>query len=440
MTDTFALLRSRFHHALLLGLGAPAWLAGCGPGEGIENDEGFVEVMCNQLGPMYLDGLEPLEPVDYIGRGYGPLESTVAFNPVEEVGEPCASASDVDACMATIAEPPIASTLQLGEADYFLGYSVIRATRGDDVIEINSPAALRDFIVPIDTPADAVLLASSAGYSVTCNRSGARPAGTSGYTVQLFTHQGCDGRRRHLIYVNTAGEMVHLDGVTEREADPNCVVGRRPAGLIARRAAGRSVGAHFARSAELEAASVPAFETLERELLAHGAPASFAARARLAARDEVMHARDVARLARKLGGRPCKPRVVPLAAARSLEAIALENAIEGCVRETYGALVARHQAARARLPAVRRLYARIGVDETRHAALAWDIARWVESRIGAAARRRVRSATRDAVLALHESAREPVSPALADIAGLPTANSAAAMLGALQQTLWSNPR
>lgn len=107
------------------------------------------------------------------------------------------------------------------------------------------------------------------------------------------------------------------------------------------------------------------------------------------------------------------------------------------MRETYGALAAAHQALRARSPLVRGLYASIAEDETRHAARAWDIARWAEARVGAPARRRIRAATRDAVRSLHESTREPITAALAEFAGLPRPDAARLMLGALEQTLWA---
>jgi hypothetical protein len=41
-------------------------------------------------------------------------------------------------------------------------------------------------------------------------------------------------------------------------------------------------------------------------------------------------------LARRVGARPRAVQVVR-GALRSIEAIALDNAVEGCVRETYGA-------------------------------------------------------------------------------------------------------
>jgi hypothetical protein len=61
---------------------------------------------------------------------------------------------------------------------------------------------------------------------------------------------------------------------------------------------------------------------------------------------------------------------------RSLEQLAVENAVEGCVRETYGALLATWQARAAAEPRVRAMMAAVAVDETRHAQLAWDLDAW----------------------------------------------------------------
>src|SRR5207244_884717 len=118
--------------------------------------------------------------------------------------------------------------------------------------------------------------------------------------------------------------------------------GRRPAGLVAPSRSGRGgdeVGAYWARAAHLEAASVHAFRTLAADLHAYGAPRRLVEAASRAAGDEVRHARACATLARRHGSSPV-PVVVRSPPSRSLVEIAEENAVEGCVRETWGALVA----------------------------------------------------------------------------------------------------
>ena len=113
--------------------------------------------------------------------------------------------------------------------------------------------------------------------------------------------------------------------------------GRAPRGLQSPRiVAHDAVAAYFAQLAHLEAASVIAFGRLADDLARHDAPLTLRRRARRAARDESRHARAASRLARDADAKPPPVRVPPHV-DRSLEAIARENVVEGCVRETYAA-------------------------------------------------------------------------------------------------------
>jgi hypothetical protein len=206
-------------------------------------------------------------------------------------------------------------------------------------------------------------------------------------------------------------------------------VGRRPAGLSRAPCvlAAGVLGEYLAQAAYLEAASVHAFERLGRELAAHGAPRELVEAAGRSARDEVRHARVVGRLARAQGARP--PSVCLSAArVRPLSRVALENATEGCVRETFGALVATWQAMYAAHPGLRRTMRRIADDEIRHAALARSAARWMDGRLGARVRARVEQARRVEVAALRREVADPVDPVLAREAGLPDAATACRLL------------
>lgn len=167
--------------------------------------------------------------------------------------------------------------------------------------------------------------------------------------------------------------------------------GRRPAGLADTPGSSRLV-----ELARLEAASVVAFERLADELARHGAPPDLSRRARTAAADERRHARAVARLA----GIEVPAVEVAWPGPRSLFDLALENAIEGCVNETFGALLAWHQAAHAHDPHARRVFARIAPDETRHGALAWAIHRWVRPHLTPDQQARLEAAMGTAVAAL----------------------------------------
>jgi len=120
----------------------------------------------------------------------------------------------------------------------------------------------------------------------------------------------------------------------------------------------------------LEAASVPAFLRLADELRQHGAPAALVARAEQAAADEVGHAAGFAHLRAERGAPSAASPVEVPQAPRSLEALAVENAVEGCVRETFGALVAGYQARTAGDEALRRIMTRVAAEELLHAELA----------------------------------------------------------------------
>jgi hypothetical protein len=214
-------------------------------------------------------------------------------------------------------------------------------------------------------------------------------------------------------------------------------VGRRPAGLCRTRRprATNVLGDYFARASHLEAASVRAFERLQRELMAHGAPQELRDAAARSACDERRHARVTARIARRFGGQPPKVRMKP-SAARSLERIAVENVVEGCVRETAGALIATWQASKASDPEVRRCMKSIAADETRHAALAWAVAGWLETRLSSRAIERVARARRAAVARLESELPLALPVDLVVVAGLPSARDARALLATLSTRLW----
>jgi hypothetical protein len=203
---------------------------------------------------------------------------------------------------------------------------------------------------------------------------------------------------------------------------PLCRGGRRPAGLV--EAAPRStpaVGRWLAQAAHLETASVPAFVELAAELAAHGAPAALVRASLRAADDERRHARTVARLARARGAAP-PPVVREPTEPRDLSSLLLDDVVEGCVHETFAALVAAHQAAAAEAPDVRSAYATIARDEARHALLSFAIADWAGARVARTAARRAEDARQEAISSLARAAE--IEPTELGGLGLPEATRA----------------
>jgi hypothetical protein len=122
---------------------------------------------------------------------------------------------------------------------------------------------------------------------------------------------------------------------------------------------------------------------------------------------------------------------------RTLLEIAIENAVEGCVRETYGALVAQFQAKAAGDTALRHALKSIAIDEANHAELSWDLARWLDAQLTAEERESVRSRMDEAIAELdRDVATEPPAESCR-VAGLPNALQAKALVAALRAELWS---
>jgi len=214
--------------------------------------------------------------------------------------------------------------------------------------------------------------------------------------------------------------------------------GRRPQGLRSHGVA-QTAGKYadfLSDAAHLEAASVVAFERLADELRSHGAPSQLINQALAARADEVKHAQRVGELARAHGGEPVAVDVAP-PGHRSLFEIAVENAVEGCVRETYGALVGAYQAARARDLQLRMAMRSIASDEARHAALAHAVQAWALPQLTASEREQLRRAQVDAVFELAKECQAELDPELQEQAGLPSRGVASALVGELTRELWS---
>jgi hypothetical protein len=213
--------------------------------------------------------------------------------------------------------------------------------------------------------------------------------------------------------------------------------GRRPQGLDgSNTCAPSTLGGYFAEVACLEAASVDAFRILTEDLLLFGAPKKLVQAARRAKRDERRHVRVTGALARRFGAIPRKPRISE-PRPRKLIDVAIENAVEGCVRETFGALLAHWQAGHAEDPQVRATMKRIARDETRHSALAWQTHRWLCSRLESPERHRVIEMMRETAREISERHIQPTSE-LERGAGMPGRAASAALVLFLNRRLWNN--
>jgi hypothetical protein len=316
-----------------------------------------------------------------------------------------------------------------------LTVEALRLTRGDDVLVAHDATEVKALLGVIDSAAKAFALSNASGYSGRCSGDWVHETATE-FTIastQLISNSPAT-YAEVLVAVARDGTLTEL---SRKEIKTGGGVGRRPAGLRAAATRGGSaVGRYFATIAHLEAASITAFERLRDELCAHSAPAALQRAAMRARADEVRHAAAMTMLANRYGAAVDAVRVRRMP-ARSLRAFAIDNAREGCVRETWGALEAAHQARAATDPVVRRVYKAIAADEARHAALSWQIATWAAQRLTPRDQRAVRYARTRAVRELSHELRERCDSELERFAGLPSSPVTARLLGSLGARLWS---
>ncbi len=176
-------------------------------------------------------------------------------------------------------------------------------------------------------------------------------------------------------------------------------------------------GRYFARLAHAEAVSVRAFRSLARDLARLGAPRRLVRWAARSGREEERHALVMRRLAKRRGEAPPRVRGEPRP-ARSLLDLALHNGVEGCVLESFAALVCVHQGRHARDADARRAFGRIAREELSHAALSREIHRYVMRRLDPAERAEVGGAMRAALTELAAAPRMAAAQVEAAV-GLP---------------------
>lgn len=135
--------------------------------------------------------------------------------------------------------------------------------------------------------------------------------------------------------------------------------------------------ARWLEAARTEHASVAAFSRVSLELMSVGAPPHLLEGCHRAALDEVRHARLALSVARALGDGSWDLGPLPEVPSRpcTLQQIAVDALVEGCIGEGTAAARAHIAADRARGP-VAAVLRTIAEDETRHGALAWAIVRW----------------------------------------------------------------
>jgi hypothetical protein len=424
-----------------------------GSGSAIGRSKG-VAAICKEQIWQPLEGIEPVEPVDYIAM-LTVFEGASAGREGASQGTPCKDVGMDSRCALDLAAAKSSQGLTIDKDCGKFGKcrEFVVTTSGEEVKRYATREEVIGFLGEINTPHEALFVAEYDRYGVLCAQSLGEEIGKIVYsgakpTTAAETADGFEATvlkevndcpityDQVVVRVSRTGELKEVR--REHLQPSNVCAGRRPEGWVAQHAAfsGSMLADHFARMAELEAASVAAFEVLAVELEYHGAPAELIERLHAAAHEEVGHARATADMARVLGAEPKPPQIEPRP-IRALEEIALDNAVEGCVRETFGAAVGCYQAEAARDRGVAALMRQVSTDEVAHAALAFDLHAWILPRLSAAAGARVLAARAAAIEALAcEIAHEP-SVVLRELAGLPGPIEASKLHATLRDELWA---
>lgn len=372
----------------------------------------------------------------------------------QTTGSLCQRASDSAACLAKVEGFRIlpatreACTATFARNDFegkACSVSYVLYTRGDEIGVARNDEERKVLAGSIDTLEGALWAANSSGYQSSCGSkeiadSTYRAATDGGFDLTMTQWENCGATTYAVtVHVDPAGKVTEVSR-TDLGVKPSCAVaGRRPAGFCLSEGEGDDrLGAHFATLCELEAASVVAFRRLYRQLSRLSAPEALLDRVRRAARDEIRHARSTRALSRRFGAEPKSPRIAEVPESASALDVALENAREGCVRETYGALVAHLQLHRATDPEVRAAMSAIAEEETEHAELSWDIAAWLEPMLSAAERAVVANEREAAFRTLiSEVGRDVPDEHVRAVAGLPSREEGLAMLRGLEPVLFA---
>lgn len=404
---------------------------------GPEGEVMLTTLECVPDGGSVFASMQLTQTFDYLVQRETSMTSASDFRYERDAfGVPCQGASDAAACEGELAAtwPTTSDWTSCGQVGCY-AYSLV-GTRGDEVIAITTHADLLTLLGPIDDEREAALWARANGYSPACGES---RVGATADGYRLTTREmvfDCP-----IQYADVELDVGEGGALAERSrslGEPTgACVGRRSDGVVASgERSGAGVGAFFARVSELEATAVVAFEVIAAELSLLGAPAELVDAAKSAAGDEVRHARVTAALARRYGAEPRALEAEPRS-ARSRLAFALDNVIEGCVRETYGAACARYQADRAEDPEVRARLLEIAADEARHAELSWRIQEWIEAELDPDERSLLEAAQKRAIAELRAELDQEPGPELCRDAGLPSAAHAHALLDVLESELWN---
>ena len=218
---------------------------------------------------------------------------------------------------------------------------------------------------------------------------------------------------------------------------PRAVPGRMPNGLaLIESETQNALGNYFAHMAAMESAAMTAFDYLAQELEFYAAPHHLIQMAHEAINEEAEHAALARLLTEAYDGANYKIEIKPFQ-LRSFFEIALENAVEGCVNETFAAALGYWQQEHAVLETFKQVIAHITEEESKHAALSWEIHEWAFPQLSINEQQQIRQAQLNAIERLEQTFMVEEESSLRQALGMPDRDQVQALLKQLRTELWN---
>jgi len=380
-------------------------------------DSDWQGVSCNENNQKdLLSELNPTESID--GLLLYSVGGQIGSYIEEAGGEPCAMASEATQCNETID-----SLLHSFDSEALI------TTQGDTIQVLQSEYEIKAFLGQLNNPQKVFSWMHIHGMTLSCKfNDSAVVTHDNGQTwdgVYTETTESCNPiiRERVRVKINVESWLITETDRSEIKRIDGACIGRKPPGALSFRQSNTQVNYHelgitFARHAAYEAASVIAFEHLEKELSMYGAPNDMLERIQIAAEDERRHAAQVELLAIRYGNQ-AEVFSVESAPLRNLESIAIDNMSEGCIGESWGALIGLYQAENAKDPVIAETMHQIALEEVEHASLSWAIHDWIMPKLSVQASERVRVAQKSSLEKLIKKSTAPIEQSHVLLAGLP---------------------
>ncbi len=192
----------------------------------------FTENLCDASGLHALVAIEPDEPVDAsVVRTAQQLDLEAPNSgELDAFGTLCSGARDREACRRRVLEETFESEFVSDESESPTYLSLV-FTRGDEVGGAWRMPQLLDFLGEIDSPGDAMLLATLAGHAPVCMGGDDVGERDGGYVVFTQSGRGCgsffalgdENRLRHnVVRVDPDGELDVIESTVVEGDDPAC--------------------------------------------------------------------------------------------------------------------------------------------------------------------------------------------------------------------------